>query len=110
MKIQTSASPRSLNTKTSLMNDKAKGANETIRCPFCTGKKKQDYKYNDLLQHATGVGKGSANRSDRQKATHAALAKCLENELGRKAEKSPACGYTSTCPQNFEHNDLYSFP
>ncbi|KAK1352969.1 hypothetical protein POM88_052807 [Heracleum sosnowskyi] len=27
----------------------------SLRCPFYVGRKKQDYKYKDLLQHATGV-------------------------------------------------------
>ncbi|GLT34011.1 hypothetical protein SLA2020_085580 [Shorea laevis] len=57
-----------------------------LRCPFCAGKKKQDYKYKDLLQHASGVGKGSANRSAKQKANHLALAKYLEIDLANEAE------------------------
>ncbi|KAJ1410048.1 Zinc finger-XS domain [Sesbania bispinosa] len=48
---------------------KVKSLNGTLRCPFCAGKKKQDYKYKDLLQHASGVGKGSANRSAKQRQT-----------------------------------------
>ncbi|KAF3771746.1 hypothetical protein EJ110_NYTH59676 [Nymphaea thermarum] len=27
-----------------------------LRCPYCLGRKKQAYRYKDLLQHATGVG------------------------------------------------------
>ena len=60
---------------------KVKGLNGNLRCPFCAGKKKQDYKYKDLLQHALGMGKGSANRSAKQKANHLALAKYLETNL-----------------------------
>ncbi|KAJ8755540.1 hypothetical protein K2173_019338 [Erythroxylum novogranatense] len=52
-----------------------------LKCPFCAGKKKQEYKYKDLLQHASGVAKGSANRSAKQKANHFALAKYLEVDL-----------------------------
>ncbi|EEF35059.1 factor of DNA methylation 1 [Ricinus communis] len=62
--------------------------NGTLRCPFCAGKKKQDYKYKDLLQHATGVGKGSANRSAKQKANHVALAIYLENDLADESDQS----------------------
>ncbi|CAJ1951393.1 unnamed protein product [Sphenostylis stenocarpa] len=65
---------------------KVKNLNGTLRCPYCAGKKKQDYKYKDLLQHASGVGKGSANRSAKQKANHLALAKYLENDLASEAE------------------------
>ncbi|KAI9156581.1 hypothetical protein LWI28_008975 [Acer negundo] len=62
--------------------------NGTLRCPFCSGKKKQDYKFKDLLQHASGVGKGSSNRSAKQKANHFALAKYLENDLASEVDPS----------------------
>ncbi|KAJ4842951.1 hypothetical protein Tsubulata_026607 [Turnera subulata] len=61
--------------------------NGFLRCPFCLGKKKQDYKFKDLLQHASGVGKGSANRSAKQKANHLALARYLEADLANGAEQ-----------------------
>ncbi|KAL1221413.1 Factor of DNA methylation 1 [Cardamine amara subsp. amara] len=60
--------------------------NGMLRCPFCSGKKKQDYKYKELIAHASGVSKGSASRSALQKANHLALAKFLENELAGYAE------------------------
>ncbi|KAK2644749.1 hypothetical protein Ddye_019944 [Dipteronia dyeriana] len=62
--------------------------NGTLRCPFCSGKKKQDYKFKDLLQHASGVGKGSSNRTAKQKANHFALAKYLENDLASEVDPS----------------------
>lgn len=68
---------------------KVKGPHGTLRCPFCAGKKKQDYKYKDLLQHATGAGKVSSNRRAKQKANHLALAEYLENELANEAEQPP---------------------
>lgn len=83
---------------------KVKGPNGCLRCPFCAGKKKQDYKYKDLLQHATGVGKGSANRSVKQKANHVALAKYLEIDLADEAEPLPQ---RAVAP---EDNDLYCWP
>ncbi|PRQ50437.1 putative Zinc finger-XS domain-containing protein [Rosa chinensis] len=67
---------------------KVKGPNGTLRCPFCARKKKQDYKHKDLLQHASGVAKGSANRSTVQKANHKArirdfgLVSLIESEKG----------------------------
>ncbi|KAF3943179.1 hypothetical protein CMV_030234 [Castanea mollissima] len=67
---------------------KVKGLNGNLRCPFCAGKKKQDYKYKDLLQHASGVGKGSANRSAKQKANHLALAKYLETDLAGEVDQT----------------------
>ncbi|KAL8159510.1 hypothetical protein V2J09_001047 [Rumex salicifolius] len=61
--------------------------NGALRCPFCLGKKKQEYVYKDLMQHASGVGKGSANRSAKEKANHLALAKFMENYLSNGLEQ-----------------------
>ncbi|CAH8321373.1 unnamed protein product [Eruca vesicaria subsp. sativa] len=63
--------------------------NGTLRCPFCSNKKKQDYKYKELIAHASGVSIGSVTRSAKQKANHLALAKYLENELACDAEGLP---------------------
>ncbi|KAF8094521.1 hypothetical protein N665_0360s0025 [Sinapis alba] len=63
--------------------------NGMLRCPFCSGKKKQDYKYKELIAHASGVSIGSVSRSAKQKANHLALAKYLENELAGDAEPLP---------------------
>ncbi|KAF6171262.1 hypothetical protein GIB67_036930 [Kingdonia uniflora] len=60
---------------------KVKMANGTFRCPFCAGRKKQDYRFKDLLQHATGAGKGSSRQKPRQRANHLALVKYLESDL-----------------------------
>ncbi|CAL9134857.1 unnamed protein product [Musa textilis] len=56
-----------------------RNTDKTCRCPFCAGKKKQDYNYKDLLQHATGIG--ASNRKGKVKATHRALAKYLNNDI-----------------------------
>lgn len=61
---------------------KVRNANGTLRCPFCAGKKKQEYGFKDLFQHASGVAKGAAHRRAKQKANHLALAKYLEIDLG----------------------------
>ncbi|GJN39651.1 hypothetical protein PR202_gb28783 [Eleusine coracana subsp. coracana] len=37
---------------------------DRFRCPFCPGKKKQDYRYNELLQHAVGVVHPTVLRRD----------------------------------------------
>ncbi|PPE00253.1 hypothetical protein GOBAR_DD02731 [Gossypium barbadense] len=63
-------------------NYKIKVSNEKYTCPFCPKKKKQDFLYKDLLQHASGVGKSNSDkRSAREKANHLALFKYLENDL-----------------------------
>ncbi|XP_010497500.1 PREDICTED: factor of DNA methylation 1-like [Camelina sativa] len=87
--------------------------NGQLRCPFCSGKKKQDYKYKELYAHASGVSKGSATRSAKQKANHLALAKFLENELAGHAEPAPR---PPPVPPQFEETvepnprDVYVWP
>lgn len=84
--------------------------NGTLRCPFCSGKKKQDYKHKDLLQHASGVGKGSANRSAKQKANHLALAKYLEVDLAGGVDKPQRPVLPHPVNQTLEQEDLYVWP
>jgi hypothetical protein len=43
-------------------NHRVRNPDGTFRCPFCPGKKKQDYKLKDLLQHADGIGVSSKHR------------------------------------------------
>jgi hypothetical protein len=59
---------------------KVKYGEEAFRCPFCPGKKKQDYKLKDLLQHASGVGT-TAKRKAKERAAHLALAMYLKSIL-----------------------------
>ncbi|XP_057517058.1 factor of DNA methylation 1-like [Amaranthus tricolor] len=86
---------------------KVKNANGTLRCPFCAGKKKQAYGFKDLYQHASGVAKGASHRSAKQKATHLALAKYLEIDLGFGAAQPTA----EVEPQASEKKEeLYCWP
>ncbi|XP_038711963.1 protein INVOLVED IN DE NOVO 2-like isoform X1 [Tripterygium wilfordii] len=63
-------------------NYSVKTSYETFTCPYCPKKRKRDYLYKDLLQHASGVGKSSSNkRSAKEKAHHLALVKYLEKDL-----------------------------
>ncbi|KAL5576116.1 hypothetical protein UlMin_017815 [Ulmus minor] len=89
---------------------KVKGLNGTLRCPFCAGKKKQDYKYKELFQHASGVGKGSANRSAKQKANHLALAKYLECDLASEADQTQLPDKKKPILQHTKEDDLYVWP
>ncbi|GKD93552.1 factor of DNA methylation 1-like protein [Tanacetum coccineum] len=66
---------------------KVKYPNGILKCPFCAGKKKQNFKHKDLHQHASGVSKGSSNRSAKQKINHLALALYLENEPANEVEQ-----------------------
>ena len=90
---------------------KVKGINGLLRCPFCAGKKKQDYRYKDLLQHASGVAKGSANRSAKQKANHLALANYLETDLASESDQAPRVVLEpKPVTRNQEQDDLFVWP
>ncbi|XP_057474603.1 factor of DNA methylation 1-like [Actinidia eriantha] len=89
---------------------KVKNTNGTLRCPFCAGKKKQEFKYKDLLQHASGVAKGSANRSAKQKANHLAMAMYLESHLANEAEQPQQELELPPVSEKCEENDLYCWP
>ncbi|XP_059455893.1 protein INVOLVED IN DE NOVO 2 [Corylus avellana] len=73
-------------------NHNFKNSDETFACPYCPKKRKRDYLYKDLLQHASGVGKSSSDkRSAKEKANHLALVKYLEKDLAgpsKPADKS----------------------
>ncbi|XP_043696157.1 factor of DNA methylation 1-like [Telopea speciosissima] len=89
---------------------KVKYSDVAFRCPFCKGKKKQDYHYKDLLQHASGVGKGSSNRSAKQKANHLALAKYLEIDLADASEQSQLAVVQEPDTKPPEQDDLFVWP
>lgn len=89
---------------------KIKNSNGTLRCPFCAGRKKQDYRYKDLLQHASGVGKGSANRSAKQKANHLAFAKYLETELASESDQIQRVVEPEPVAQTPEQDDQFVWP
>ncbi|XP_026385386.1 protein INVOLVED IN DE NOVO 2-like [Papaver somniferum] len=59
---------------------KVKFAENVFRCPFCQGKKKLDYLYKDIKQHAVGIA-SSRSKSAKHRANHLALSKFLETEL-----------------------------
>ncbi|KAI3987849.1 hypothetical protein MKX01_020963 [Papaver californicum] len=85
--------------------------NDMFRCPFCKGKKKQDYRYKDLLQHASGVGKGSSNRSAMQKVNHLALAKYLETDLADASfEPTKSAVQPETVCNPPEQDNLFVWP
>ncbi|KAK0593004.1 hypothetical protein LWI29_028932 [Acer saccharum] len=66
-----------------------KNPDETFSCPYCPKKRKQDYLYNELFQHASGVGTSTSNkRSKKEKANHLALVKYLEKDVGSVASPS----------------------
>ncbi|KAJ1396787.1 Zinc finger-XS domain [Sesbania bispinosa] len=63
-------------------NQNVKISDETFTCPYCPKKRKRDYFYKELLQHASGVGQSnSQKRRAREKANHLALVKYLQKDL-----------------------------
>lgn len=88
---------------------KVKNANGTLKCPFCAGKKKQEYGFKDLYQHASGVAKGAAHRSAKQKAIHLALARYLEVDMGFGSAQNS--GAAEPEPQPIEQKEeVYCWP
>lgn len=67
-----------------------KTSDETFICPYCP-KRKQDYAYRELLEHAFMVGRSSSEkRSARERANHLALLKYLEKDLAGTSMAGPS--------------------
>lgn len=72
-------------------NHQVKISDQNFTCPCCSSKRKRDYPYKDLLQHASGVGKSpSDERSAKEKANHLALMKYLENDMLSDGPNGPS--------------------
>ncbi|KAJ9175729.1 hypothetical protein P3X46_014256 [Hevea brasiliensis] len=91
-------------------NHPVKISDETFTCPYCPKKRKRDYLYKDLLQHASGVGKSpSKKRSAKDKANHLALVKYLEKDLADVG--SPSKPKADTDPfSGCDHNEKLVWP
>ncbi|XP_015691151.1 factor of DNA methylation 4-like [Oryza brachyantha] len=86
---------------------KVKHGESTFRCPFCLGKKKQDYNSKDLLQHASGVGAAS-KRKAKVKATHLALARYLKVDVASLLESPLQLATVENKPT--ENDEKYVWP
>ena len=75
----------------------------TFSCPYCPNKKrKRDYVYREILEHASGVGQSSSEkRSAIEKANHLALMKYLEKDL-MIVDGPPKTADEGSPPFNFE--------
>ncbi|KAB2034244.1 hypothetical protein ES319_D04G071200v1 [Gossypium barbadense] len=96
-------------------NYKIKVSNEKYTCPFCPKKKKQDFLYKDLLQHASGVGKSNSDkRSAREKANHLALFKYLEHDLrgtvGSSSSSAAAAAEVEDPLSGCDHDEKIVWP
>ncbi|XP_057430702.1 factor of DNA methylation 5-like isoform X2 [Lotus japonicus] len=65
---------------------RTKNPNATLRCPFCEAKKKQEFQFKDLLQHASGIGTCSAKRSMQVRVKHLALEKYLKQDVSTELD------------------------
>lgn len=93
-------------------NHHVKTSGESFSCPYCSKKKKRDYLYKELLQHAIGVGKSSSEkRSMKDKANHLALAKYLEKDI--MDVDGPSGGPSkpkSEAPLGCDHDEMFVWP
>ncbi|KAF3775508.1 hypothetical protein EJ110_NYTH50244 [Nymphaea thermarum] len=69
-----------------------KNSDGFLRCPYYLRRKKQDYRYKDLLHHEKGVG--NSTKRLKETARHRALAKFLQLDLIEK----PAPSVTPSFP------------
>ncbi|CAK9188250.1 unnamed protein product [Ilex paraguariensis] len=90
--------------------EKVKVLDELFRCPYCPSKKKQDYSYKDLLQHASGVGKGLHSRDLRKKGMHLGLVRYMEEGLGQQGLSAQSMMETTEPPQDRDVNELFVWP
>ncbi|XP_028552386.1 factor of DNA methylation 5 isoform X2 [Dendrobium catenatum] len=65
---------------------KVKVTDNIYRCPFCHKKKTQNYKYKDLLQHATDIA--ATNKNAKVKANHQAIVEFLKNDISDDSSPS----------------------
>ncbi|KAA8515254.1 hypothetical protein F0562_018516 [Nyssa sinensis] len=87
-----------------------KTSDETFTCPYCPKKRKRDFLYKELLQHASGVGKcSSQKRNARDKANHLALVKYLEKDLAVVAGPSQPVAETDSLA-DCDHDEMFVWP
>lgn len=80
---------------------KVKLSDITFKCPFCSGKRKGDYIYKELIEHAKGVI--SHTNTLKQKAKHSALIKYLEKYYEEKdSQRAERTKQHSSCDNDRE--------
>lgn len=88
---------------------KLKSRTGKLRCPFSLGRKKQDYEFNHLVQHARGIGGVSSKKNAKEKAKHLALAMYLDDWLDKSRsnqQNSPGSDYDSLINEHVEQGLL----
>ncbi|XP_052204646.1 protein INVOLVED IN DE NOVO 2-like isoform X2 [Diospyros lotus] len=89
-----------------------KVSDEAFSCPYCTKKRKRDFQFKELLQHATGVGtcNNSKKRTARDRANHLALAKYMEKDLGSVAGPSQPVAEESDALADCNRDEMFVWP
>ncbi|KAJ0103008.1 hypothetical protein Patl1_06410 [Pistacia atlantica] len=91
-------------------NCNVKISEENFICPYCPKKRKRDFLYKDLLQHASGVGKSTSDkRSVKERANHLALAKYLEKDLENEGSSSKRAKEDDP-PISCNHDEKFVWP
>ncbi|XP_074279495.1 protein INVOLVED IN DE NOVO 2-like [Silene latifolia] len=91
---------------------KLKVSEDKLTCPFCPKKRKRDYLFKELLQHASGIGNAnSSKRRAREKANHLGLAKFLENEMQNGGNSSKSNQVANEDPlSSCDHDEKFVWP
>lgn len=90
---------------------KVKISEQAYTCPFCTKRKKSNYQYKELLQHASGVGNSSSDkRSVKEKGNHLALLKYLEKDLVAANGSSKPAGNGKLAGDDYGRDDKFVWP
>jgi len=86
-----------------------KASTNHFKCPFCAAKKKQEYLYEDLFQHARGMGKSYRSVNLRQKGNHLALVDYLD-KYGRPRMSSKPSEKSESHPKHHKYEKLADYP
>lgn len=89
---------------------KVENSDGTFRCPFSPSKKKQDYRYSEIFQHAQGVSKGK--RGGVAAGNHRALLTYLKDNLAARAQPQAERNLhlEQAVPARFDRNDKLVCP
>ncbi|KAL8542926.1 hypothetical protein ACS0TY_003703 [Phlomoides rotata] len=83
---------------------------DSYKCPYCPGKKKQIFGSKDLLQHAAGVSDGSKKRTTKDRGRHLGLKKYMQKELVNGVHLSASVADENEIEESCDVNELYVWP
>ncbi|XP_041996174.1 protein INVOLVED IN DE NOVO 2-like [Salvia splendens] len=84
-------------------------SDDEYKCPYCTHKKQQIFRFKDLLQHAAGISQGSSKRKAKDRGRHLGLKKyMLEINAGNNSLASEVDN--RALHESCNKNELYVCP